>query len=363
MSDQAPPLPHPADAADRLTTQLVLAELRIHHWIAGPFAWLDATVLADHTPIKHTGPRQPAVDTALRQLHRTGHIQLTHLPPRTPPPNASIAHPTHGSDTLHARLALTHDETHQEHDQHTASLHTIATRLGHLLVGQDAATPKPSPTVVPSRRPQSMRAADRGRPRPRPLATCTHRGQRCMWRETERAQWGHSTRVMCPINSDSLPMLRSTEGPLVALAEVAFEFRCSFLASTGGYAMLGGALGSSETVGQDGGLVVHVRVSKGELNLSLVSGVRSRGARFGDSPDRVRLARGPQFKASHPPLNRVGTPRQPPVLPRASPARHSTRFKPRPCELCYRPLIDDELRFCASCERKAKRLGRRAESQ
>lgn len=31
---------------------------------------------------------------------------------------------------------------------------------------------------------------------------------------------------------------------------------------------------------------------------------------------------------------------------------------PRPCELCYRPLIDGEERFCARCVRKAKKLGR-----
>ena len=35
----------------------------------------------------------------------------------------------------------------------------------------------------------------------------------------------------------------------------------------------------------------------------------------------------------------------------------STRLSPaRPCELCYRPLIEPEERFCASCAGKAKRL-------
>ena len=58
-------------------------------------------------------------------------------------------------------------------------------------------------------------------------------------------------------------------------------------------------------------------------------------------------------------IESMRTTRQPPGSPRSSSslARHS-RFNPRPCELCYRPLGDDELRFCRSCQRKARRLGR-----
>lgn len=37
----------------------------------------------------------------------------------------------------------------------------------------------------------------------------------------------------------------------------------------------------------------------------------------------------------------------------------SPRKGPRPCELCYRPLADDEERYCASCRPKAEKLRRR----
>ena len=134
MLDQTVPPPL-VEAPDTLVTQLVLAELRMHHWIAGPFAWLDATALAKHTPITPTGPRRAAIDAALRQLDRAGHIQLTHLPRRTPPHDAATDHPTHDADTitLHARLELAPHHTYQEDAQHAASLRTIATRLGHVL--------------------------------------------------------------------------------------------------------------------------------------------------------------------------------------------------------------------------------------
>jgi hypothetical protein len=48
--------------------------------------------------------------------------------------------------------------------------------------------------------------------------------------------------------------------------------------------------------------------------------------------------------------------------PSAATARRSyslTRLSGvRPCEMCYRPLTQEELRFCTSCARKAKRLHR-----
>ena len=37
----------------------------------------------------------------------------------------------------------------------------------------------------------------------------------------------------------------------------------------------------------------------------------------------------------------------------------SPRKGARPCELCYRPLADDEERYCSSCLPKAEKLGRR----
>jgi hypothetical protein len=37
----------------------------------------------------------------------------------------------------------------------------------------------------------------------------------------------------------------------------------------------------------------------------------------------------------------------------------STRLSPaRPCELCYRPLVADEVRFCSSCAPKAHVMGK-----
>ena len=84
MTDQTLP-PQLAGAADKLTTELVLAELRAHRRAAGPFAWLDTVTLADRTPTTVSGPRHPALDSALRRLEHRGHIELAHLPPRVPP--------------------------------------------------------------------------------------------------------------------------------------------------------------------------------------------------------------------------------------------------------------------------------------
>ena len=135
--------PHPAQS-DQLTQQLVLAELREHRHAAGPFIWLDAITLSDRTASLAPGPRKPTVDSALRLLERTGHIELTQLPLRMPARDDCAAYPTRdaGIISLHARLALTPHQTHHEHDQHAAALQTIAARLGHLLGhANDEATP------------------------------------------------------------------------------------------------------------------------------------------------------------------------------------------------------------------------------
>jgi len=49
----------------------------------------------------------------------------------------------------------------------------------------------------------------------------------------------------------------------------------------------------------------------------------------------------------------------PPKLDKARTRRSYTstrRTAARPCELCYRPLIDTEATLCASCTPKAQRL-------
>ena len=70
------------------------------------------------------------MDAALQLLERTGHIELTHLPLRMPPDDRA-GYPTEdaGVISLHARLALTPDQTQHELHQHAAALRTIATRL------------------------------------------------------------------------------------------------------------------------------------------------------------------------------------------------------------------------------------------
>jgi hypothetical protein len=139
MTDRtAPPL---AARADQLT-QLVLAELRRHRHAAGPYTWLDVITLSDRTASLAPGPGRPTVDFALQLLERTGDIELTHLPLRMPPRDSCAGYPTAaaGMIALHARLALTPHQTQQELDQYAAALQTIAARLWHLLV-HDQATP------------------------------------------------------------------------------------------------------------------------------------------------------------------------------------------------------------------------------
>ncbi len=142
MTDRMTPPPHAEP--DQLTQQLVLAELRAHRRTAGPFTWMDAITLGNRTASLASGSGRPLVDSALHLLERTGHIELTHLPLRIPPRDHRAAYPTKnaGMISLHARLALTPDQTHDELDEHAAALQTIAARLRHLLEhGHDEGTP------------------------------------------------------------------------------------------------------------------------------------------------------------------------------------------------------------------------------
>jgi hypothetical protein len=140
--------PHLAQP-DQLTPQLVLAELRGHRRTAGPFTWLDAITIRDRTASLAPRPGGRTVDAALQLLERTGQIELTNLPLRMPRDDCAGDPTEHaGMISLHARLALTPHQTHQELDHYAAALRTIAARLGHLLQhshdeGHEHGAPRP----------------------------------------------------------------------------------------------------------------------------------------------------------------------------------------------------------------------------